>query len=96
MCTECADTVLISPSAQCVYVGTEFTCSQIDADGHPDPPSYSWTNADTGATSTGATYTVQETALWTNLKCTANYTHDACPVYYAACHRDISVRVFSQ
>ena len=93
MCTECTDSVTISPSRTCAPAETTFTC--VAAGGHPDPPEYSWTQLDTGVTTPGATYTVFGSVLH-NLQCTANYTHDSCPEQWAACHSTISVRSFGQ
>jgi len=92
---ECADgSVTISPSQSCVQDNTALSCSS--ADGHPGSPNYSWTRLDNGNTPPpGPSYTVSGIGFH-HLRCSANYTHQYCPEYYAECHADINLETFSQ
>ena len=92
---ECRDqSVMISPSTSCVPEDTTFSCTATATSGHPGPPEYHWTQLDTGMTSDRSSYTPSGIGVH-HLRCTANYTHDACPQYWAACHSNITVRTFS-
>ena len=94
---ECADNVTISPFQSCVQENTTLNCST--AGGHPGSPSYSWTHTrlDTGPTATHnqTSYMVPGIGFH-QLQCTATYTQDYCPQYYAECHANISLETFSQ
>jgi len=94
---ECADSVTINPAPSCAQENTALTCSSTD--GHPGSPNYSWihTRLNTGTTNNHdeANYTVSGIGFH-RLQCTATYTHQFCPEYYAECHASINLETFSQ
>jgi len=92
-CAECADNVTITPYKECVRETTALTCSATY--GNPGSPSYYWTNLTGMANvSYSESYTVSQVGFY-YLQCTAQYTH-VCPEHHAACHENITIRVFGQ
>jgi len=90
---ECTDNVTITPMRKCVQQYTPFTCWSTH--GYPPPTYYYWTHLDTGLTSLGATYTLNDIRVQT-LGCAAEYRHPYCPEFKAVCYANRTVTVFRQ
>ena len=85
--TECQPP-FIRPSDTCVLRGRELTCEGANGS-YPENPMYTlhhWTEAGNSAVIEGQSrHQVDESGNF-SLVCVANYTHQECPQYWAACY----------